>query len=123
MNSGIEETLVDRMGSSWLAASISTFGRPSRSPSLAMREGSTDQREADFPHDRCLGARRLTRETLARFHERADRAGVTGSGKRHDVVCVDKHEDMIVAEDAHTIGQLGPPSSDTDASLLQAPAQ
>ena len=35
------ETGVDRIGSFWLAASIRTLGRPSRSPSSAIFEGRT----------------------------------------------------------------------------------
>ena len=46
MNSGIAETGVDRIGSPWEAASISTLGRPSRSPSSAMREGRTNRSAA-----------------------------------------------------------------------------
>src|SRR5260370_28591005 len=41
INSGIAETSVETQASRWLCASISTLGRPSRSPSFAILEAST----------------------------------------------------------------------------------
>ena len=43
MNSGIAENRVETMARFWLAASISTLGSPSRSPSAAARDGSTNR--------------------------------------------------------------------------------